>query len=138
MDGYLRFPKEVMQRLNIGRTTAFNLVSTNYGTSEPKLLSFKVAGKRWVSEEVLKNYVFESEIGAIDTNPNYWECDCIEDSCIKPKYVSVYCMDCDRHERECPDARVEDIDKVYSKKDQAFIEEKSEVYQKGRKEVYNE
>ena len=54
LDGYLDI-EQLMTRLDIGRTNAFSLVSRKYG--EPQLESFKVAGKRWIKESIVEDFV---------------------------------------------------------------------------------
>ena len=62
----------------------------------------------------MENYL-ESLEDDCTTNPDYWECNCIDSTCIKVKYVLLECPVCNAIENEVADARVKDIDMVYTK-----------------------
>ena len=61
------------------------------------------------------------------TNPDYWECECIDATCIKVKYLLLECPICNAIENEVADARVKDIDLVYTQTAQ------EEIYVESRK-----
>ena len=61
------------------------------------------------------------------TNPDYWECECIDATCIKVKYLLLECPICNAIENEVGDARIRDIDLVYTKTAQ------EEIYVESRK-----
>ena len=66
-------------------------------------------------EKVYSELHFDMDEDDCTTNPDYWECECIDATCIKVKYVHLECPVCNAIENEVADARVRDIDLVYTK-----------------------